>query len=89
MITLPALKSFTPAIAEREKNLTLIGTNLDLTMGVLFTGLTEPVTAFVSKAPGQLVVKIPKAAAKGKISLIAYSGVPVESADTLKFVGEK
>lgn len=89
IITLPTLKSFAPASAEREKNLTITGINLDLAMGVLFTGLTEPVTAFVSKAPGQLVVKIPKAATKGKISLIAYSGVPVESTDSLKFVGEK
>lgn len=89
VITLPAIKSFAPTIAEREKNLTITGTNLDLTMGVLFTGTSEPVTAFVSKAPGQLVVKIPKAAMKGKISLIAYSGLPVESADSLKFVGEK
>lgn len=89
MVTLPAFKSFAPAVAEREKNLTITGTNLDLTMGVLFTGLTEPITGFVSKAPGQLVVKIPKAAKKGKISLIAYSGVPAESADSLKFVGEK
>ncbi|GGB81609.1 hypothetical protein [Dyadobacter sediminis] len=58
-------------------------------MGVLFTGVTEPITQFVSKAPGQLVVNIPKAAARGKISLIAYSGVSIESVDMLKFVGEK
>ena len=89
VVTLPAIKSFVPALAEREKNLTITGTNLDLTMGLLFMGVTEPITQFVSKAPGQLVVKIPKAAARGKISLIAYSGVAIESVDMLKFVGEK
>ena len=89
VVALPVLKSFAPTLAEREKNLTIAGTNLDLAMGVLFTGVAEPVTEFVSKIPSQLVVKIPKEAAKGKISLVAYSGVPVVSADTLKFVGEK
>jgi RNase P/RNase MRP subunit p29 len=89
VVALPALKSFAPALAEREKNLTIAGTNLDLTMGVLFTGVINPITEFVSKAPSQLVVKIPKEAKKGKVSLIAYSGIPVVSADTLKFVGEK
>ncbi len=89
VVTLPALKSFAPVLAEREKNLTIAGANLDLTMGVLFTGVINPITEFVSKAPSQLVVKIPKEAKKGKVSLIAYSGIPVVSADTLKFVGEK
>ncbi|NIJ54394.1 IPT/TIG domain-containing protein [Dyadobacter arcticus] len=88
VIALPAVKSFTPAVAEREKNLTITGTNLDLTMGVLFKGLAAPVTNFVSKAAGQLVVKIPKGANKGKITLVSYSGLMIESADALKFTDD-
>jgi hypothetical protein len=87
-IPLPAIKSFAPAVAEREKNLTITGTDLDLVRGVLFKGLTAPVTEFVSKAAGQLVVKIPKAANKGAISLVAYSGIVVESAEALKFTDD-
>ena len=62
---------------------------MDLVQGVLLKGLTAPpVTEFVSKTTTQLVLKIPKAANKGKVTLVAYSGITIESADALKFVGD-
>lgn len=88
VITLPSVSSIAPNPAEREKNLTIKGTNLDLVMGVLFKGVTAPVKEFVSKTPAELVVKIPKAATKGKIAVVAYSAVNVASSDSLKFVND-
>ncbi|TLV02202.1 IPT/TIG domain-containing protein [Dyadobacter luticola] len=87
-IALPAIKSFSPAVAEKEKNLTITGTNLDLTMGVLFKGVAAPVTQFVSKTATQLVVKIPKAASKGAITLVAFSGINIESTEILRFTDD-
>ncbi|MEO6686992.1 MAG: hypothetical protein ABIN24_13555, partial [Dyadobacter sp.] len=49
VIALPTLKSIAPNPAEREKDLTITGTNLDLVQGVLLKGLTAPITEFVSK----------------------------------------
>jgi hypothetical protein len=88
VITLPSLASISPNPAEREKNLTIKGTNLDLVMGVLFKGVTTPVQEFVSKSPAELVVKIPKAATTGQVAIVAYSGINVLSADSLKFVND-
>ncbi|WP_234645108.1 IPT/TIG domain-containing protein [Dyadobacter sp. CY356] len=88
VIALPTVKSIAPNPAEREKELTITGTNLDLVQGVLLKGLTAPVTEFVSKTATQLVLKIPKTANKGIVTLVAYSGITIESADALKFVGD-
>lgn len=88
LIPLPAAKTLSPNPAEKEKDLTIIGTDLDLVKGIMFKGLTAPVTEFVSKTASKLVVKIPKGVNKGKISLVAYSGIEVESADMLRFVDD-
>lgn len=88
VVTLPFVTGFSPNPVEREGNLTITGTNLDLTKGVLFKGLTEPDTVFVSKSNAELVIKVPKEANKGKITLVAYSLVTVESSQSLTFVGD-
>lgn len=87
-VTLPTLASMDPNPAEREKNLTITGTDLDLVHGVMFKGLTAPDTVFVSRSATQLVIKVPKEANKGKISLVAYSGLSIESTQSLLFVGD-
>jgi hypothetical protein len=87
-VTLPAVTAVAPNPAIREQNLTITGTNLDLVKGVLFKGKTKADTVFVSKSATELVVKIPKEANKGKITLMPYSGVPVEASESLLFVGD-
>ncbi|HRP56328.1 IPT/TIG domain-containing protein [Agriterribacter sp.] len=87
-VALPAIHDFSPNPAERGSNITIRGTNLDLTMGVLFKGSTAPVTAFVSQSATELVVTIPEDANKGKITLLAHSLVAVESDDALELVGD-
>ena len=87
-ITLPAVTGLSPTPVARETDLTITGTNLDLTRGILFKGITNEVTDFVSKTPTQLVVKVPKEAARGAITLVAYSGVMVESQQLIQIVGD-
>ena len=88
VVTLPAITNFSPSPVEREKNLTITGTNLDLTKGILFKGKTQPDTVFVTKSATQLVIKVPKEANKGKITLVTYSLLNIESPQNLAFVGD-
>jgi hypothetical protein len=87
-ITLPSLTSFSPNPIERETNLTITGTDLDIVMGVLFKGIAAPVTSFISQSATELVVKVPAAANKGKIKLVAHSGLTIESTSPLLFIGD-
>ncbi|MCF2443567.1 hypothetical protein L0657_06320 [Dyadobacter sp. CY345] len=88
VVALPSITAMTPNPAEREKNLVIKGADLDLAMGVLFNGLTAPVTEFVSKSTSEIVVVVPKTASKGLVSLVAFSGVNVASSDTLRFIND-
>lgn len=88
IVTLPAITGFSPVSVERESNLTIRGTNLDLAEGVLLPGIKDPIMSFVSKTPEEIVLTVPKDAKKGKISLKAYSGVMVESANAIEIVGD-
>ena len=87
-ITLPTITSFVPNPIEREAALTITGTDLDLVKGVLFKGLTDPATTFISSSSTEIVIKVPKEANKGKISLVTYSMIAVESDEELKLVGD-
>lgn len=87
-VTLPAITDLAPNPVEREANLTITGTDLDLVTGVLFNGITEPITEFVSHSPTEIVVVIPAEAGKGVVTLIAHSGVEVASEISLQLIGD-
>jgi len=88
IVTLPAITSFGPIPVDIGANLTITGTNLDLTKEVRVKGAAAPITTFVSKSATQLVVKVPPLTSKGLITLVAYSGVTIDSQQKLLIVGD-
>jgi hypothetical protein len=88
VVVLPSITSFGPIPVDRGADLTITGANLDLTKQVLLKGVTDPITEFVSKSATQLVIKVPMTTTKGKITLVAYSLIAVESTANLLIVGD-
>lgn len=84
----PDATAFTPGKIDPETNVTITGTNLDLVTGITFSGVSAPVTSFVSQSATQIVVKAPPKALKGKLIFsVLNSTVTVESGPTLDFTG--
>lgn len=82
-VTLPQITSMSPNPVKHQTNLTITGTNLDLTKKVWFTGVSAAVTSFVSQSATQLVVVVPSSTQKGKVTLEAASAVQTTSASDL------
>ena len=79
-LTLPQVTNMTPNPVDTAANLTITGSNLDLVSSITFAGVTTPVTSFVSQAPAQIVVKVPGAALRGKLTFgIKNSTLTVQS----------
>ncbi|TXK52621.1 hypothetical protein FVR03_00765 [Pontibacter qinzhouensis] len=87
VLHLPAVASLAPTAIKHGENLTLTGTNLNLVKEIKFTGVgAANVSSFVSKTATQLVVKVPDNASKGKLTLVANSGVEVQTTQELTIV---
>jgi len=87
-VILPAITSFDPIPVDRGGNLTITGTDLDLAKGVIFHGVKDTVKSFISQTRTQLIVPVPLTAAKGQITLVSYSNLPIVSTANVKFVGD-
>ncbi|MET0393562.1 MAG: IPT/TIG domain-containing protein [Chitinophagaceae bacterium] len=85
-VTLPLITAMAPLPVKPLTNLTITGTDLDLAKKVLFNGVTNPVTTFVSQSATQLVVAVPETAKTGKLTLEAASGVQTVSTPDLTIV---
>jgi len=82
-VKLPVATGFAPNPVLHATNVTITGTDLDLTKKVMFTGVTDAVTSFVSQSATQLVVKVPGSTQKGKLTFVPASGVASVSAADL------
>lgn len=78
-VTLPVVTGLAPNPVKHAENVTISGTNLDLTNKVILTSVSAPITTFVSKSQTELVVAVPAGTRKGKITLEALSGVQTVS----------
>ncbi len=74
-ITLPVATGFSPSPVKHKTDVTITGTDLDLTKKIVLPGVSTPVTSFVSQSATQLVINIPPETTKGKVTLFAASGV--------------
>lgn len=88
IVTLPTVTTLNPNPVARGAALSIMGTNLDLVAGILFKGITEPVTDFILVSTTELSVVVPESANKGIITLVTYSNVLVASPDALNIVGD-
>jgi hypothetical protein len=88
-LTLPAITALAPTTIERGSELTITGTDLDLVAEVAFKGgVVVSASEFISHTPTEIVVVFPEEANKGTVDVVAFSGIPVESAQSLTVVGD-
>jgi hypothetical protein len=88
IVTLPQVSSINPSPADHGAQITIRGTDLDLTQSVTVKGVSTPITEFISKSATEIVLTLPAKARKGPITLLPASLVPVISSASLRFVDD-
>lgn len=89
IVTLPMVTALAPVPVERGGELTLTGTDLDLVNEIIFKGgVVVPRAEFTQQEAGQLIVTVPAEANKGTLTLVAFSGVQVETGQAIELVGD-
>ncbi len=86
MVTLPSITSISPNPIKHADNVTITGQNLDLVWGILFNGVKDADTNFVSQSATKIVIKVAAGVKAGKVTLVAPSKVMVISNDDLTLV---
>ncbi len=86
-IVLPVITSLSPNPVDHGSNLTINGTNLNLVSGISFIGEAQPVKTFESQTATQLVVKVPTAALKGKLTLAVANSTNTVESEVLDYIG--
>ncbi|MBN2523402.1 MAG: IPT/TIG domain-containing protein [Bacteroidales bacterium] len=85
IVAAPAVTSMTPNPVKPGTNLTITGTNLDLTTQIEFS-ITKKVSSFESISATQIVVEVPVNALAGPVSMIPASGILVAAPEELAMI---
>lgn len=86
-ISQPSISGFSSTTVKAGENLTVNGKNLDLTEKLVFPGGSEVMAEnFESVSEGSILVATPDNLQDGKIKLLAFSGIEVESTQGLTTV---
>ncbi len=85
IVAAPAVTSMTPNPVKPGTNLTITGTDLDLTTQIEFS-ITKKVISFESISATQIVVEVPINAVAGPVSMIPASGILVAAPEELTMI---
>lgn len=83
VVASPGITSITPNPVKNGSELTIKGTNLNLTQSIAFANVASPVTAFNSKTDTEIKVTVPETAQTGTLTLNAASGKTASGTYTL------
>lgn len=88
-VILPTITALAPDPVQRGGELTITGTDLDLVNEVRLKGnVAVPESEFIRKSETEIVIIFPENANKGTVGVVTYSGVEVESAQSITVEGD-
>lgn len=86
-VTLPTPSDISPASIRHTENITITGADLDLVVEVKFPGGgSVSRDNFVSQSETELVVTVPATTTDGKLTVVAGSGIEIETEDEISII---
>ncbi|MEN9909780.1 MAG: hypothetical protein RLZZ540_2929 [Bacteroidota bacterium] len=85
IVTLPVVNSIDPLSVKHSDLLTITGVDLDLVKSITFPNSAASI-AFVSQSATKIEVKVPNTATDGKLTLTVFSGLTVQSSQSIKII---